>query len=60
MRARTLAGPPSPTAEETSPSGVGVQRIPRPDSGDLGKDNSGAHVETLGRNILGHFQLAIR
>jgi hypothetical protein len=57
---RTLAGPPSPIAEETSSSGLGVQRIPRPDMGDPGNDKSIAHVETPGRNILGYFQLAIR
>jgi hypothetical protein len=33
LRSCTLAGPPSPTVEETSPSGLGVQQIPRPDSG---------------------------
>jgi hypothetical protein len=28
LRGRTLAGPPSSTTEETSPSGLGVHRIP--------------------------------
>jgi hypothetical protein len=55
LRGRTLAGPPSPTTEEASPSKLGVQRIRRPDLGDPGKDKSGAPVETPRRNILGYF-----
>jgi hypothetical protein len=60
LRDRPLAGPSCPIAEETGPSGLGVQRIPRPDSGIIGNDNFGAPTETPGRNILGHFQLAIQ
>jgi hypothetical protein len=59
LHGRTLVGPPSPTAKEASPFRLGVQRIPRPDSGDPGKDKFGAPGETPGTNILGYFQLAI-
>jgi hypothetical protein len=60
LRGHTLADSQSQTAEEASSSWLGVQRIPGPDLGIPGKDNSGAPAKTLGRNVLGHFQLAIR
>jgi hypothetical protein len=53
-----LAGLPSSTIEEANPSGLGIQQSPRPDSGNLGKNNSRVLDETPRRTILGYLQLA--
>jgi hypothetical protein len=52
-----LASPLSPTVEEASPSGLGIQWSPRPDSGVPRKHNSEALGEASRRTIPGHLQL---
>jgi hypothetical protein len=46
-----LAGPPSPTTEEASSSGLGVPQTPGPNSGNPGKDGSRTSGESSRRNI---------
>jgi hypothetical protein len=60
MHGCPLAGPLSRTVEETSPSRLGIQRSPRPNSGVPGKHNSRALSEASTITILGHRQLADR
>jgi hypothetical protein len=55
-----LAGPLSPTVEETSPFGLGVQESPRPNIGVPGKHNSKPLGEASMRTIPEHLQFADR
>jgi hypothetical protein len=46
-----LASPSSPTIEETSSSGLGVQWTPRPDSGNPRADDFKTSIEASRRNV---------
>jgi hypothetical protein len=57
---RPLSGPVSPTIEETSSSGLGVQWTPRPDSGNPREHDFRTSVEAYRRNVPRYLFMASR
>jgi hypothetical protein len=53
-----LDSPPSPTIEETSSSGLGVQWTPRPNSGNPREDDFKTSIEASRRNVPRYFFVA--